>query len=57
MSNIQGGWRLFGKETVNKGTATSIVGNISSQPTETTSYAAGIPYNRESGFVGDGMDY
>lgn len=56
MSEIQGGWRLFGKETVTGTTSGSIVGNAYSTNTTTYTYIFGFHGSGEAGMQEDGWD-
>jgi len=56
MSSIQGGWKLFGKETVKGDVHGSIAGNYYSTDSTTTTYVFGIHGSGTTTQVTDGYD-
>ena len=56
MSSIQGGWRLFGKETVKGDVHGSIAGNAYSTDQTTYTYVFGITGSGSTSQVKDGSD-
>jgi len=56
MSSIQGGWKLFGKETVKGDVHGSIAGNYYATEQTTYTYVFGIHGSGETSLVEDGYD-
>lgn len=56
MSSVQGGWKFFGKETVNGDIHGSIAGNYYGTEQITYTYIFGIHGSGQSGLVEDGHD-